>query len=443
MKQLMFYISEENFRTGIQNYFAKYPFKNTQLEDLIGILDEAAEGIDVASWSESWIKGSGFNIIQPKMVVSERDDSKIEKFELHQSLSRYGQNELRSQNIQAVFFNKYFKMEIIEEPIVVEAKEVTELNQFVGKPSPHAFYINYKGWGYGEFLIDDRSLQAFKEGLSKIEDDLTREFIYTTILKMVTEARAPAHVFLEIFRNHIINETNINVISSTLGSLCSILSSYVPSKFFEEESDKIYNFLLKQYLPQAKDAEVKQHVISAIISCSQNDVQKLFLKAWLENKKPFIIIDGKKQEIDANITVSNKHTILRKLSTSLKLNDQGFQEFAEKQLAEDTKDKDLVGRCILAIQAATPDLEVKNKFLDELLGANCDRSIWDQRSIASTLLPVSQKEIVFPLIERFFQDIKVVYDNRLRDERDAVYFAIHPLQFASEELLKRYQELVE
>jgi Mg-chelatase subunit ChlI len=79
--------------------------------------------------------------------------------------------------------------------------------------------------------------------------------------------------------------------------------------------------------------------------------------------------------------------------------------------------------------------------MDILLAPKSKRSIWEQRAIMSTLLPRSQSELVSPLIDRFFEEIEVVFKNRLRDERDAIYHGLAPLHFASPELLNKYKAL--
>ena len=54
MKQLMFFISEKTFRKGIRNYFSKYPYQNTQLIDLITVLQEACQEDEVETDLIAW-----------------------------------------------------------------------------------------------------------------------------------------------------------------------------------------------------------------------------------------------------------------------------------------------------------------------------------------------------------------------------------------------------
>jgi aminopeptidase N len=63
LKQLSFYLSEDDFREGLQRYFQKYAFKNTTLTDFIQMLSEASSQ-DLSKWQHSWLQTTGVNTIQ-------------------------------------------------------------------------------------------------------------------------------------------------------------------------------------------------------------------------------------------------------------------------------------------------------------------------------------------------------------------------------------------
>lgn len=446
MKQLLFFISEDTFRLGIQKYFAKYAFQNTQLIDLISTFQEACDEMDVKvdlhQWCDSWIKTSGYNILDSELSETGGQDSKIKSFKITQTLSEYGVNNLRQQNIQICFFNDKFEIDSVHD-VTIDAESETVIDQLEGKSVPKAYLLNYMDWGYGKFLLDDKSLKAFKEGLSTIKDDLTRKIIYTALTDMTQDGKISASLFLEIVRSHIADESNQSVISSIINmSVPSFLSYYVPSKYQEAEADKMFDFLLNTLLPKLDNEELRQLCVNSLISVAATDKHYKFLQEWLVNKKPFYMKGGNKVDVGSKMSVSNKHSILKKISTSLTLNNAEFQTFVTQQLEEDKENKDLSGRCKLAIEAATYDKTIKNAFMDELLAPKSDRSIWEQRAIMSTLMPKSQSDIVLPLVDRFFDEIDIVFKNRLRDERDAIYFCLTPLNFASPELMEKFRRLV-
>jgi len=104
LKQLVFFISEKAFRLGVQQYFKKYAYKNTELLDLIRSLQEACETlkikVDLYLWCDSWVKTSGFNIIESEYTDSGGVHPKITEFHIYQTLGEHGKNFLREQKIQ-------------------------------------------------------------------------------------------------------------------------------------------------------------------------------------------------------------------------------------------------------------------------------------------------------------------------------------------------------
>ena len=58
LEQLMFYVGEDNFTAGMKNYFAKYAWGNTTLQNLIDEL-AATSGRDLNAWRTGWLETAG------------------------------------------------------------------------------------------------------------------------------------------------------------------------------------------------------------------------------------------------------------------------------------------------------------------------------------------------------------------------------------------------
>ncbi|MFJ3898849.1 aminopeptidase N [Streptomyces sp. NPDC090083] len=58
LQQLMTYVGEERFKTGMAAYFARHAWGNTTLQDLIDALAEAS-GRDLATWRTAWLATAG------------------------------------------------------------------------------------------------------------------------------------------------------------------------------------------------------------------------------------------------------------------------------------------------------------------------------------------------------------------------------------------------
>ncbi|RPE42402.1 aminopeptidase N [Streptomyces sp. Ag109_O5-1] len=58
LQQLMTYVGEDRFRTGMAAYFARHAWGTTTLQDLIDALAEAS-GRDLATWRKTWLETAG------------------------------------------------------------------------------------------------------------------------------------------------------------------------------------------------------------------------------------------------------------------------------------------------------------------------------------------------------------------------------------------------
>ena len=89
MKQVYFVLGHDTFRAGLHEYFKKFEWQNTTLPDFVGCLQSAFDksgnesmGADFnfTEWSDSWLKTSGVNILEP--VVDYNEDFSIKSFSI-------------------------------------------------------------------------------------------------------------------------------------------------------------------------------------------------------------------------------------------------------------------------------------------------------------------------------------------------------------------------
>lgn len=94
------------------------------------------------------------------------------------------------------------------EQIYIDSSEITIIDQLVGKPAPASILVNWDDWGYGQFEIDEVSIAHFKENLSKIENPLAWNLIYSTVFMMVWEGKMAPNHYINLVKNHIMHETS-------------------------------------------------------------------------------------------------------------------------------------------------------------------------------------------------------------------------------------------
>jgi len=68
LQQLVGWVGEAAFFKGIETYFRKHAFGNTDLKDFLGALEDAS-GRDLRAWSLAWLETAGVNTIEAALHV--------------------------------------------------------------------------------------------------------------------------------------------------------------------------------------------------------------------------------------------------------------------------------------------------------------------------------------------------------------------------------------
>ena len=116
------------FTTGIKKYFAAFKWKNSQLVDFIGKLqegyDEVVKGdLVLNTWAEKWLRTKGPNKLTYEYT---HEDGLITSFKVRQGFCMFGDEVYRKQSINIGFFHD--GPENFEETYaVLEDRELTEL----------------------------------------------------------------------------------------------------------------------------------------------------------------------------------------------------------------------------------------------------------------------------------------------------------------------------
>ena len=67
------------------------------------------------------------------------------------------------------FYDKNMKVTKVVDILTKDDKETLDIPELVGQPAPFAYHINYQAKGYAKFIIDQKSVSALGDNLSKIE----------------------------------------------------------------------------------------------------------------------------------------------------------------------------------------------------------------------------------------------------------------------------------
>lgn len=154
-------------------------------------------------------------------------EGKIKNFRIKQGFFKYGDEIYRRQQINIGFFDQNMAFQE-HEKILIEDKEVTEVPQFEGLTVPHAILMNSSDYGFGVFVIDEKSIKVYEQHLDKVPDQLNKAVVIGQFIVMMREILYPATSFPRIL-TQMYDEKNQNLINTVFTALWAAKTTFLPA----------------------------------------------------------------------------------------------------------------------------------------------------------------------------------------------------------------------
>ncbi len=223
LKQLVAWVGQEQFMKGLNQYFKKHAWSNTEFKDLLTEL-ESTSGRELGDWAEKWLKTSGVNTL---VADFDYEDKKITRFEILQSAAadyptirphRIGVAGYCLEDDGVVRRHWYEELDVDGEVTVAEA--------LVGKTLPDLVLLNDEDLTYAKIRLDDRSKAFALEHLGDFENSLARALIWGAFWEGVRDAQMPARDFIDLVIRHIAKETESTTLRNVLNFVVTAAKIY-------------------------------------------------------------------------------------------------------------------------------------------------------------------------------------------------------------------------
>lgn len=192
LRQLVTWLGDETFLSGVNAYLTRFRFGNATLPDLVEAFAEAAPGRDVRGWVEAWLRTTGFDTI----TVHRGDDVPV--------LRRRG---TRPHRFTVTAYDT--ELREVGSRMVDLADDPVALVEFAGR----VVVVNAYGETYAEVAHDDVSLSHLRAGLTRIDDPLVRAVLWGDLLQ------GPAADVLDLVRDQLPHEADASLAAAIVRRL--------------------------------------------------------------------------------------------------------------------------------------------------------------------------------------------------------------------------------
>lgn len=251
LKQAEFYLGADKFQTAVRAFLKKYEFKNAEWLDLVSEFEQV-KGESLKEWGERWIKQRGLARIKTSLISADSKDSNFIGF-LQEDVLDEGKGWLITFKTLQRFEDNKEEIDVIayfqeEDKKTKTLKVVKDLG--IGKSHVPGrtvmLFPNYQDYGYGIFLLDQRSRDYVLKNIQNEKDDFLRTMLWGSLWDSVREGELNPQDYVALVIKNINVETDESTIQTLFGRVSTAMNYYLSDKQREEFAPQIEKLLLEK-----------------------------------------------------------------------------------------------------------------------------------------------------------------------------------------------------
>ncbi|HVE57226.1 MAG TPA: M1 family aminopeptidase [Pyrinomonadaceae bacterium] len=241
LKQAEFYLGEKEFQTAVRAFLKKHEFANAEWTDLVNEF-ETTSGKNLKDWANIWVKKGGLATFRMK-IENPKNFGKLTgtptkiKLVFSQSNVLNGDT-IWSQKLQFFYIYENGKKRIETITLEKNDREIEEvwgvnLNGEESREAkqdlqpPKFIFTNYQDYGYGIFLLDEKSRAYVLENIQTEKDDFLRTMMWGSLWDSVREAELAPADYVELVIKNLAVESDESTIQTLLGRVSTAMNYYL------------------------------------------------------------------------------------------------------------------------------------------------------------------------------------------------------------------------
>lgn len=396
LKQLNYYMTSDDFRSGVREYFKTYAYQNTTLAQFIGSLQTKTKK-DLGRWADRWLRQSGPDLVSASWSC-DKDRLKSVDVRLTTAPGRLA----RPQSVEIGFYKtnggKLLTANRLRADFEGEGADQTV--QLKGDwACPDFVYPNHADHGYVLVKLDATSLGFLASGLSKIDDLMTRTQVWNDLWRMVRETEISLKTYVDIVAKNFSAEKDEVILQQVLSTILSprgSILSYWPTESSSKAERAKFVLQMEQEFLKRLGASV-----------SGSDEEKIWYGAYVGlAETPSALDQLYKWYMAGRVSKNFPLDLDRAWGISGQLSRYRHPKAASVVAEMKKKDPtDRGAKSAMAAEASIPSSDVKQKWVQEFTktAPNAMKfSLEELRAVSFSLFPLEQQELKLGFSKDFF-----------------------------------------
>jgi aminopeptidase N len=414
LRQAEFYLGEDKFQTAVRAFLKKHQFANAEWTDLVKEF-ETASGRDLKDWANVWVMQKGVPIMRVDRIKYPKKSDSF--YSLRQT------NITNDIGFWKMKFNIFVKFKQFAPSIYdreFKDKNYVVLGGFTNDAEDFIF-PNYQDYGYGIFLLDEKSRAYILENIQNEKDAFLRSMMWGTLWDSVREAELAPETYVQLAIKNISVEQDELTIQTILNRVSTAMNYYIETKSVPPASAGGLNAnnsnAKRNPSANADGTDLSARLEHVLIEKMRNATtlgQRItFYRAFLnvsssENARNILkdILSGKLQIQNLTLKTKDKFDIVTKL---LILGDKDAPQLLAE--LEKTETSDEAKRYAYAAKAGIASAENKAKFWNDFVNNKEISESWIEAAFAPFNSP-RHAELTLPYLEKALAELPNLKRNR-------------------------------
>ena len=433
LRQAEFYLGEDKFQTAVGAFLKKHEFANAEWTDLVKEFETASKQ-NLKDWANVWVKQRGSSRM---IVVSGVSASSIGQdgtyYTLEQS-NNFDFNDYWRQKVKILIiapnderttldftfggvnvggavngiYTKAFLNVNSHKPIyssvdIYKSKDGSpyfqpypERDSLLGKEKPKFIFPNYQDYGYGIFLLDEKSRAYVLENIQNEKDDFLRSMMWGSLWDSVRFYELAPEDYVKLVIKNINVETDESTIQFLLGRVSTAINYYLSDAQAKQFAPDIEKLLIEK-IETAPSVGQKITYFRALQNIGSSEQTKRIFKD---------LLTGKSKLKDVELKTKDKFDLLTRL---IVLGDADALNLLAE--LEKTETNDAAKRYAYAAKAGIATKENKAKYWNDFVN-NKEISESYIESGFNVFNTPRQADLTLPYLEKALAELPNLKKNR-------------------------------
>ena len=420
LRQLVAWVGEDAFFSGLRRYFRRHAFANASLNDFLGALEQAS-GRDLGTWAQQWLQTAGVSTMRAELPDGDELDGTVivqEATETHPTLRDHrlgvGLYDLAGDDLK--------RRRFVDLDVTGQRTEVASLS---GK-RPDLLLLNDGDLAFTKVRLDEPSVATLERHLSKLDDPLARSVAWGALWDMTRDAELAARVFVSTVAQHAGQEREIGVLQTLMARATAAYQRYGDPVNRRPARAALREAAIGGIAAAAPGSDEQLVWVRARANHADNDTEYDWVEGLLSGDMQ---IDG--LEVDTDL----RWALVTALAESGRLDASGIDAERERD------NTDIGARRAATARAARPTADAKREAWDAVVG-DASLTLAMRRALMAGLYRFSQEELASDYVNAYAEVLPSLWENRGIEESLEMTSGLYPSVVVHDRVVQMADELL-